>query len=148
MRRIVIAGLLFLLTTGCGLDHPNPQGLRPGKYRVQFDIAAAPSVPAPAVGHHDFLFAVSLPMTDALSFSLLSAVKGDGSLYLNAEQNVTIPTPSQWEVSWRFIAAPALRVSVVMKEEADGTFSLPSGCHVRTDDQDFVGTNCNVVRAD
>lgn len=151
MRWKVSAGLLIIFALGgCKLaGPPNSQGLHQGKYRVRFDITAGASVPSVAVGHHDFTFAVVEPTTVKQSFTLVSATLNSTSSYLNAQFNETIPQSSDWTVSWRLAANFELRVSVVLKEESDGQFSVPSGCHVLSDEgADYVGSNCSVVRAD
>lgn len=148
MRWSVIAGLLLVITGACSLaGPPDEEGLRAGRYRVQFDIAAGAGVPSTIVGRHDFTFVAIEPTTVKESFSISSATLAGRQFYLNAQFNETVPQESVWAISWKLAADAELRVSVEMKEEAAGQFSLPSGCHVLSDaGADYVGSNCSVVR--
>ena len=150
MRWKAFAALLVLFAAACGLEGaPNEKGLRAGKYRVQFDIAAGTNVPSVIVGHHDFTFVAVDPPTVEGNFSLLSATLGTQTFYLNAQLSEVVPTLSSWNISWGLTLNGAYRVSVVMNEELGGNFSYPGGCHVLNDNgNDYVGTNCSVVRAD
>lgn len=150
MRWKTFAVFAFVMLSGCGLaGAPNEQGLRPGKYRVQFDIVASAGLPSIIVGHHDFTFGVVTPTTQIQSFKLLAAKLGTQDFYLASEANETVPTLSSWAVSWRLTLNESYRVSVVLNEETGGNFSFPTGCHVLSESgSDYVGTNCSVARAD
>lgn len=149
MRGTVFAGFVVAAALGCNLaGAPNKEGLRAGRYRAQFDIVASTLAPAVAVGHHDFTFVAVEPTATRDNFTVISANIGDRAFYLNANFNETIPENSQWNISWKFAANSEPRVSVIMNEQGDGTFTV-GGCHVLNDTgADYVGTNCTVVRAD
>ncbi|MEP6834327.1 MAG: hypothetical protein ABJB74_13105 [Gemmatimonas sp.] len=151
MRWKAFAGLLVVFASGCHLaGPPDAEGLRQGQYRVQFDVAAGTGVPSVVVGHHDFTFQVVEPSTFKVSFRLVSAILGSNSFYLNSDLNETIPGDAEWTISWRLAQNDDYRVSVVMREEGAGQYSVPSGCHIfnQANTVDYVGTGCLVQRAD
>ena len=156
--RLILAALAF---SACSSStEPAEKALRPGTYRVVFNIAISYSIPGGGIGDHDLTFRVDDPVSEQSSFTLLSSVKvsrtvgGDiGSTrhdYLDPDPWDVIPASTQWRVQWWYRSSPprsSLAVRVNISEGDNGAIRLPFGCSVvRYGIEVFQGTGCVVTR--